>query len=708
MTTPEPEWPLENWELLDPPDAGAFEEPFGPPEEQVAPAPEPPPGEKPVEARAVTASYVGEDATSPANSLLDLNLEQLEAVDTRGPVVLVAPPGSGKTRTLAGRVCRILQNASPQSVLALTFTRYATSEMREEIRNVVGDGADEANITTLHALGLGLVRGEADRLGLTRHVGVASPSYARHLIGKVIETCGLDSRWDLDDLAREIERAKGQAIGPDEYRVFPGDFYSQTVSRIYHEYQKTLREKNLVDFGDMLRLAVEALRANPEARSFYQHLYRYVLVDEWQDTNSAQYQLIRMLVGRETDLFVVGDPLQSIYGWRGADPAVFQAVARDYPGVRDLQLRVNYRNSETIAQASEGIVKALGLSPRNMATQGDAGEPLTVVRCDTERDEALRVAEEVKRLAEAGEYDYNEFAVLVRTVRQARLIEQAFLQNRVPYELAGHRSFFKIRAVRELLAWFRLAADPFDEGAIETALNAPPRGLGRVTRQKLRAGAFRLTMESLLGVAGRQDLQQRAREGVAQFLRIVDDVHAERERPLPALLDYVLERTGYAAWLRKAVDGSGNGNGSGENGEVLIDFPAAVEGDAILKLRLILEGFHGEKALERFLDKLEEMQMQPESTAGVLLGTIHASKGLEWPVVFLPGLDEGLLPHARSLLDKRRLEEEHRLFYVALTRAMRQVYLLSAQYRTNVRGQVWECRPSRFLSYLPHGALRRG
>jgi len=394
--------------------------------------------------------------------------------------MLVAPPGSGKTRTLAGRICRILQNASPQSVLAVTFTRYAAGEMRNQVRAVAGDDADQVNISTLHALGLGIVRGEADRLGLGKDVGVAMPSYAHRLVRRAAKAANLDERWDLEGLVREIERAKGHLVGPDEYRVYPDDFYSQTVARVYRIYQETLREKNLVDFGDMVRLAVKALDTTPEARGFYQNLYRYVLVDEWQDTNSAQYRLLRALVGRETDLFVVGDPLQSIYGWRGADPAVFQALAADFPTVREMQLRVNYRHTEVIAAASEGIVRALGLPPRNVIAAGGPGEPLALIRCDTERDEALRVAEEITRLADTGEWGYNECAILMRTVRQARLIEQALLRSRIPYTLGGHRSFFAMRAVRELLAWLRLAADPFDEGALKAAINAPPRGLGKV------------------------------------------------------------------------------------------------------------------------------------------------------------------------------------------------------------------------------------
>jgi DNA helicase-2/ATP-dependent DNA helicase PcrA len=459
----------------------------------------------------------------------------------------------------------------------------------------------------------------------------------------------------------------------------------------------------------MVRLAVQALETNLEARGFYQHLYRHVLADEWQDTNAAQYRLVRALVGHETDLFVVGDPLQSIYGWRGADPAVFQALAADFPTVRQVHLRVNYRNTETIAAAAEGVVRALGLPPRRVVAQGGPGDPLHLARCDTERDEALRVAEEIERLAGTGKCGYDGCAVLVRTVRQARLIEQALLRSHIPYTLAGHGSFFDLRPVRELVAWLCLAADPFDEGALEGALNAPPRGLGRATREQLRAGAFRLEMEALLAAPGREDLPERARQAVAEFLAMVDDVHAAQERTLPELLDYVLQRTGYAAWLRKA--GNGNGNSGDPDSVVLMDLPAGEEADAVHNLRLMLEGYQGPDNLTRFLRDLEEMQGQagltPGSPEGVFLGTIHAAKGLEWPAVFLPGLDEGVLPHARSLLDKKRLEEEHRLFYVALTRAIRKVYLLGACRRTNVRGQVWECQPSRFLGYLPPETVRR-
>jgi DNA helicase-2/ATP-dependent DNA helicase PcrA len=722
VPVPEPEWPDEYFELQEPPvDAAlesplapeaplALEDPFGPDGWADEMPDEPPfdldlPGgdEKTTDD---TYSRGTSDGDSPAHSLLDLNLEQLEAVEAPGPVMVVAPPGSGKTRTLAGRVCRVLQHASPQSVLAVTFTRYAAAQMRDQVRAVVGDAADEVNVATLHALGYGVVRAEADHLGLHQDVGVASPSYAHTLVRRAAKAAGLDERWDVDGLAREIERAKGNLLGPDEYPVYPGDLYSQTVARVYRIYQETLRGKNLVDFGDMTRLAVRALEKLPESRSFYQHLYRHVLVDEWQDVSRAQYRLVRLLTGPETDLFVVGDPLQSIYGWRGADPAVFGSLARDFPALRELQLRVNYRNTEAIAAASEGVVRALGLPPRDVIAQGGAGDPLALVRCDTERDEALRVAEGIARLVGAGECGYNGCAVLVRTVRQARLIEQALLRAHVPYNLAGYRSFFETRAVRELVAWLRLAADPFDEGALEAALNAPPRGLGKATREQLQGGAFRLTMETLLVAPERDDLRERARQAVAEFLAMVDDVHARRDEPPVQLLDTILKRTGYAAWLRKAGNGNGSGHGHDPNGEMAMDFTGEEIG-AVHNLRLMLEGYRGEDGLVRFLRDIDEMQAQPDGMEGVFLGTIHAAKGLEWPVVFLPGLDEGLLPHARSLLDKKRLEEEHRLFYVALTRAMHKVILLGARYRTNARGDAWECRPSRFLGYLPPETVRR-
>jgi DNA helicase-2/ATP-dependent DNA helicase PcrA len=732
---PEPEWPQDEFELLEPPLDEVFEDPgasgwcpLEPPEEPLCEF-DPPNAVEPVEHlipnEPVLEAFDQDDRDESADdrvsphTLLDLNLEQLEAVEASGPVMVVAPPGSGKTRTLAGRICRILQNASPQSVLAVTFTRYAAGEMRDQVRAVAGDSADEVNISTLHALGYGIVRAEADRLGLglTGDVGVAQPSYVRYLVRRAAQAAGLDERWDLDNLAQEIERAKGRLLGPDQYPVYPDDFYSQAVARVYHLYQQTLREKNLVDFADMVRLAVQVLDTVPEARGFYRHLYRYVLVDEWQDVSSAQYRLVRALVGPEngrgnpTDLFVVGDPLQSIYGWRGANPAVFQALGTDFPSLRELQLRVNYRNTETITAASEGVVHALGLPPRDVIAKGGPGEPLALIRCDTERDEALRVAQEIARLADMRGWDYDDCAVLVRTVRQARLIEQALLQENIPYTLTGHGSFFDLRTVRELLAWLRLAADPFDEGALEAGLNAPPRGLGKATKEKLRAGAFRLTMEQLLAAPEREDLPERARQAVAEFLEMVDGVHTAREQPLPELLECILRRTGYAAWLRKKASGNGSGNASDADVVGPVNLPVGEESDAVHNLRLMLESYQGEGGLARFLRDVQEMQSQIGFTSngaqGVFLGTIHAAKGLEWPVVLLPGLDEGVLPHARSLLDKRRLEEEHRLFYVALTRAMRQVVLLGARHRTNVRGQVWECQPSRFLGYLPSQTVRR-
>jgi DNA helicase-2/ATP-dependent DNA helicase PcrA len=634
-------------------------------------------------------------------SLLDLNAEQLEAVEAGGVVILEAPPGSGKTRTLAGRVCRILQKASPQSILAVTFTRNATAEMRQAIRRVVGDVADDVVVTTLHSLGLAIVSAEHESVKLGKNPGVAAPYYAGRLLKKAMKLAGIDERWDAEEMARVIAKAKARLQDPEDYETFADDYYSQNVARVYKQYQQLLRDKNLLDFGDMLRLAVKALGSKAEARGWYQQMYRHILVDEWQDINLAQYRLLRMLIGPETDVFVVGDPLQSIYGWRGADPGIFERLERDYPSAKRLRLRVNYRNTETISRAAESIVRGLGLPERDIVTEGGRGEPITLVRCDTDWDEALRVADEVARLASAEEAHHNECAVLVRTGRQARLIEQAMLQRGVPYALVGQKSFFEIRVVREVLAWLRLALDPFDHGALETALNAPPRGLGTVTRDKLRRGALGLTMETLLAVPGWEDLPGKARQAVADFLGMVDDVQKVRSRPPAELMDYILRRTGYAAWLEKMQDGNGNGNGLIDG--VMADFA----GDSALHhLRRMLEA-HEDSGLESFLADVEAMQAQPDEMNGVFIGTIHAAKGLEWPVVLLPGLDEGVLPHVKSLLDEERLREEHHLFYVALTRAMRQVYVLGARYRAGQHGHMREYQPSRFLRFLPTDRVRR-
>ncbi len=633
-----------------------------------------------------------------ANELLNtwtLNAEQRAAVEhTEGALRIIAGPGSGKTRVLTHRIAYILRSmlASPQTIIAVTFTRKAAGEMKERVSRLLPDvNIDDLTISTFHGLAYRIVKAEAENLGFNpARLRVCQPHYGRQLIRKAMSMAGLHSSWDAETVMGQIERAKGKLLSPEAFVQLPGDFFEESIARAYRKYQNLLKERDLVDFGDLIRLAVQVLVENEEAHAFYQELARYVLVDEFQDTSLGQYTLLKQLAGKHGNLAVIGDPMQSIYGWRQADPAsVMAQFEADFPEMSEIVLRQSYRFTETILKASEAVVAALGEPPRRLKTDNGAGGKIKIIKAESDRDEALLLVEKIKRLFEQGEITYNDCAILTRTGGQRRLLEQAFLRANMPYKLVGDRPFFERQEIRVMLGYLRLAADPFDAGALARVINTPPRGLGRKTQEKIRGEDFQLTTESLLSADMHADLSAKAKAGAAEILEIINDISGAVEgHSLPALFDFVLEHSGYLTWL---LDGQSDESDLGSEAGLeelrrmtlkyanLADFLSAVE------------------------DLTDDLSAQDE---GVSLATLHAVKGLEFPVVFIAGLEEGLFPHVKSSESQATLDEEYRLFYVGLTRAKHKLYLSYARYREQ-NGVVREASPSRLLRALPKELVER-
>ena len=633
-----------------------------------------------------------------------LNGEQRQAVEhTEGPLLIIAGPGSGKTRVLAYRIAHILKRrlTSPQGIFAVTFTRKAAQQMRSRVGELVGEvNVDDMTITTIHSLAFSILRAEVDVLGLSsRRLRVCPPVTCGRLVRQAMEQVGLGSPWNPDVVREQIERAKDRLAGPEDFVVCPGDFFEEGVARVYARYQMLLREGNMVDFPDLVRLAVQVLEMQEEVRLFYQEMCRYLLVDEFQDTSYGQYRLITTLSARHRNLCVIGDPLQSIYRWRGADPDnLLRRFGNDWPGVRKIALTKSYRSTRTILAASEAVVQAMGLPPRGLEAQGGEGDPIVLMPCDSERDEALRVAGEIRRLVETGQAQYHDCAVLVRTGRQRRVVEQAFLRQGLPYRLVGDRPFFRRSEVQTVLGYLRLAADPFDDGALSRVANTPPRGLGPRALEKLGDTDSPLTLGLAAG-RKRDDLPPHLRRAAGEMLAVVNDLTlAAQSRPLLSLFDYILERSGYLAWLRRnRWDEEGEG-GDGLT-ELLGDDPAE---ESIIELRrLALQYDDVEAFLVDMEGRADDLAVEED---GVHVATLHAVKGLEFPVVFLAGLEEGLFPRANG--DARSLREEYHLFYVGVTRAQRRLYLSCARYR-EVFGQTRETTPSRFIRCLPGELLER-
>jgi DNA helicase-2/ATP-dependent DNA helicase PcrA len=639
-----------------------------------------------------------------------LNPEQRRAVQlTEGPVRIIAGPGSGKTRLLVYRIAYILKQrlASPHSVFTVTFTRKAAGEIRSRVDSLLQASDIEAGdlpISTFHSLAYGIVRAEAEWLGFNPgQLRVCPLAQARRLLRQAMVEAGLDGRWDAALIARCIERAKDRLVAPAEYVQVPGDLMEEAVARVYARYQALLKDRNLVDYADLLPAAVQVVTRNEAARAFYPELCRYLMVDEFQDTSTGQYRLMQALAARHHNVCVIGDPMQSIYRWRGADPDnLLRRFSEDYPDAREVTLTETHRSTQTILKAAGAVVQVLGLGERRLTTTQGPGEPLRVLRSESEQDEALRIAREVERLAQSGQAQARDCAVLVRTRAQQRLMEQAFLRAGVAYQLVGERPFFRRPEVRTMLGYLQLAMDPFDAGALAAVINTPPRGLGRAALQKLRGDELQLTTECLLAAEGRSELAPTVRQAVAQVLALINELaDAARRLPLPELFDRALERSGYRAYLAGQVPDEAAG---GDEEAPAGDSP---EEESLAELRRMALNYAGEDGLSRFL---ADMELRSDDLAviedGAQLATLHAVKGLEFPVVFLAGMAEGVFPHARCLEERGQLAEEYRLFYVGLTRAQRQVYLSYARYREN-RGQVQEMAPSRFLKCLPRELLER-
>jgi DNA helicase-2/ATP-dependent DNA helicase PcrA len=627
-----------------------------------------------------------------------LNPEQRTAVEkVDGPILVLAGAGSGKTRTLTYRIANILDQGrvSPHGILAITFTRKAAWEMRRRLEELVGSPAKDITAVTFHSLGFKLLSAEGKTLGYKPDKLVVYDAIeAQRVLHRAMQETNVDgTRWTIEQVAPIIERAKDNLYGPEDFVHAKGDFFEESIAKVYRRYQQLLMENNAVDYGDLIRLSVLLLRQNSGTLEFYQNLFRYVLVDEFQDSSFGQYQLVRHLVWRNRNLCCVGSPVQAIYSWRGADiHNILERFRTDFPDALMVVLSQNYRSTATILAASQAVVCDLPYR-EDLHTDNDQGSTVAVVPLNTDWDEANFIANEIKRLDEEGYCRVEDCAVLFRTRAQGRLLEQVFMHQGLPYTLVGDFKFFERREVKDILAYLRVVYDMFDAGALQRIINRPPRGLGPVSLQKLQGSEPELNFTALTGLHNRTDLPQKVLDAATEFADLIfDDLpRAAKEKTLPDFFDYVLRQTGYLAWIEKDPD--------------------AKRRTANLRLlrALTTRYDHSEEALGTFLADIATLSAAdggdasldvPAEGRGVTLATIHAVKGLEFPVVFVAGLEEGIFPHAKAMKTVEGMEEETRLAYVAMTRAMSLLYLTYARSRV-VGEELKEHSPSRFLASIP-------
>ncbi len=616
----------------------------------------------------------------------ELNTQQRAAVTAPvGPVLVLAGPGSGKTRVLTYRIAYLLSalGYSPWQLMAVTFTNRAAGEMRERLARMLGQEAARAlTVGTFHATCARILRREALAAGLSPDFIIYDADDQLSLMKQTLADLNLDEkRYTPQAMLNAVSRAKNDLILPESYPIHTA--YDRMVQRVYARYQETLRANRGLDFDDLLLEVVRLFDLHPEVLAQYRQRYRYVLVDEFQDTNIAQYVILRQLTQDHRNLYVVADEDQAIYSWRGADYRNIQRLREDYPELRQVLLDVNYRSTQSILDAAQAVI-ALNRhrTPKALVTRKGPGTAPVIHAAYSEGDEAVFVATEILRLL--ARYRPNDIAVMYRTNAQSRVLEETFIHAGIPYRLVGGTRFYGRREIKDVLAYLRLTLNPDDDVSFLRVVNVPPRGIGKQTVALLQGLA---AQAGSLYRAGLDLLTQnsRAARSLEPFLRLLEQWRAlAAQGSLLALLDQILLDTGYEAYVR---DGTEEGEARWEN--VLELRNVVAEANA-----LPLEEFLTEVALVADVD-----QMETERSQAVTLLTLHSAKGLEFPVVFIVGVEEGYLPHSRSQEDEEQVAEERRLFYVGMTRAMDLLYITYAMGR-RIYGEFEARDPSRFLEAL--------
>ena len=635
-------------------------------------------------------------SVAPHEDLLaDLNPAQREAVlHVDGPLLVIAGAGSGKTRVLTHRVAHLIRahGVRPNEILAITFTNKAAGEMRERLEKMLGRQARAAWILTFHAACGRMLRRDAERLGYRSTFTIYDQADQVRVVRACLEDLGVDpKRFTPRGIHNQISNAKNQLIGPEEYMSRVASFYDKTVAEVYERYQRRLIDSNAVDFDDMLMLTVEALERFPEVRAHWQHTFRYILVDEYQDTNHAQYRLLQLLAGEERNVFCVGDPDQSVYSFRGADINNILDFERDFPGSNAIALEQNYRSTNSILGAANAVIENnRDRRPKHLFSELGQGDPVQVVEVEDEHTEARYVASEIARLVENG-WSAAELAVFYRTNAQSRVLEDVLVRQQIPYQVIGGPRFYERAEIKDAIAYLSVLDNPSDAVSLLRIANRPRRGLGDTSLQRLvtHADVLGVTLFEAMADPEAAGLGTAAVKAVRGFHTMMQSLQsAAQELEIDELLETVLQRSGTIEALE--AERTIEARGRIENLEELVGVAQEYRAE------------HEEPTLSTFLQEISLVSDQ-DGLAGeqslVTLMTIHNAKGLEYRGVFLIGMEDGIFPHSRSIEDNE-IEEERRLAYVGMTRAMEKLTLTHAMARS-LYGRREYNLPSRFLDELP-------
>ena len=628
-----------------------------------------------------------------------LNDRQCEAVKhTEGPLLITAGAGSGKTKVLTCRIAHLLElGVAPYRILAITFTNKAAKEMKERVTNLVGAQADSIWLSTFHSFCAKLLRFEVDGFhGYTRNFTIYDSSDQLVLVKDCLKKLNLDDKQFMPrSVLGTISSAKNVLMDAKAFAAKASDFYEQKVADVYALYQEKLRENNAVDFDDLLFLAVRLLQEKEDVREKYQSRFQYILVDEYQDTNHAQYALTKILAARWRNICVVGDADQSIYAWRGADIRNIIDFTRDYPDAASIKLEQNYRSTKTILHAANAVIDNNESRPKKtLWTENPAGNKIIHYQAQTEHDEADYIAGVIYNRHEISHEPYGDMAILFRTNAQSRVLEEKLMRYAIPYTMVGGTKFYDRKEIKDVLAYLRLLYNPEDSLSLTRIINVPKRNIGATTMEHVAAYAEEqgISLFEALSSTDEIPVTKRARTSLENFAAMIFDLLNDIEgKDVLSLIETVIKQTGYGDMLDKEAEHDPQGESRKENvGEFLSVAKDYMDSNPDGNLQDFLENV----ALVSDVDDFES------SDSKVTLMTLHAAKGLEFPVVFLTGLDEGLFPHSRTLLDPAQVEEERRLAYVGITRAERQLYVTNAITRT-MYGRISAYMPSRFLAEIP-------
>jgi DNA helicase II / ATP-dependent DNA helicase PcrA len=630
--------------------------------------------------------------------LADLNPPQQEAVQhDDGPLLILAGAGSGKTRVITRRIAHLIarRGLQPWQLLAVTFTNKAASEMKKRVEQLLGGRGLNVALGTFHSTCVRILRKWHAEMGFRQSFVIYDDADQLNVIRDCLKGMNLSERiMSPRAVAARISRAKNELQTPGEYAAAATDFTEERTAKIYSLYQERLKTSHAVDFDDLLMLTVLLFRDHPRALEYYQQLWRYVLVDEYQDTNHAQYQIVNFLTQRHGNLCVVGDDDQSIYRWRGADLNNILDFERDHPGCRVIRLEQNYRSTQNILDAAGGVVAHnRSRKGKRLWTENPSGEPIIAYQARDEQAEAEFVAQRIRILAAETGHALSDFAVFYRTNAQSRVLEDALRRDVTPYVIVGGLRFYERKEVKDLIAYLRLVANPDDAQSFKRIVNVPARGIGAATLEKLEglAQAERVSVwEACARIADRKILGPKVLKALADLVRLIEEARAKREiLAVPELISALLDTTGYLAELES--EGTVEAESRLENLQELVsaarDFMERSE----------------DQSLQAFLDSvalIADIDEMADGTGAVTLMTLHSAKGLEFPVVFMTGMEEGVFPHARALSEDAELEEERRLCYVGMTRARQRLFLTAALSRRLYNSDSYNL-PSRFLDEVP-------